>query len=74
MDVAIGSSIVKQLPNDIAMTGQFATGEKYGVLFEKGNPLRTKVNEAITKLRDSGQLKAMQKKWFPGTESLPTFS
>jgi len=73
MDVAIGSSIVKQLPDDIAMTGQFATGEKYGVLFQKGNPLRTRVNEAIAKLRDSGQLKAMQKKWFPGTESLPTF-
>jgi len=74
MDVAIGSSIVKQLPDDIAMTGQFQTGEKYGVLFQKGNPLRKNVNEAITKLRASGQLKAMQKKWFPGTESLPTFS
>jgi polar amino acid transport system substrate-binding protein len=73
MDVAIGSSIVKQLPDDIAMTGQFQTGEKYGVLLQKGNPLRTKVDDAITKLRDSGQLKAMQSKWFPGTESLPTF-
>jgi polar amino acid transport system substrate-binding protein len=74
MDVAIGSSIVKQLPDDIAMTGQFETGEEYGVLFQKGNPLRAKVNEGIVKLRESGQLTAMQKKWFPGTEDLQIFS
>jgi len=73
MDVAIGSGIVKQLPDDVAMTGQFKTGERYGALLQQGNPLREPVNRAITKLRESGELAQMQKKWFPGSESLPTF-
>lgn len=74
MDVAIGAQVVKKLPQDIAMTGQFATGEKYGVLLQKGNPLKAKVNAAIAALKSSGKLQALQKKWFPGTDSLPTFS
>jgi polar amino acid transport system substrate-binding protein len=73
MDVAIGSGVVKKLPEDVAMTGQFKTGERYGVLLQKGNPLRTEINEAIAKLKSSGRLTAMQKKWFPGTENLPAF-
>jgi polar amino acid transport system substrate-binding protein len=73
MDVAIGSGVVKKLPNDVAMTGQFQTGEKYAVLLQKGNPLRGAVNRAITKLKESGEIAQMQKKWFPGSESLPTF-
>jgi polar amino acid transport system substrate-binding protein len=73
MDVAIGSSIVKQLPDEIAMPGQFETGEEYGVLFEKGNPLRRQVNEAIATLKESGRLQEMQARWFPGTEDLPVF-
>ena len=43
------------------------------MLFQKGNPLRARVNEAITAIREDGRLEAMQKKWFPGTESLTTF-
>ncbi len=74
MDVAIGSGIVKKLPDDVAMTGQFKTGEKYAVLLQKGNPLKARVNQAIAALKTSGRLKALQRKWFPGTESLPTFS
>jgi hypothetical protein len=35
MDVAIGSKIVQQLPDDIAMPAQFQTGERHGVLFQK---------------------------------------
>jgi polar amino acid transport system substrate-binding protein len=73
MDVAIGAQVVKKLPQDIAMTGQFATGEKYGVLLQKGNPLKAKVNAAIAALKSSGKLQALQKKWFPGTNALPTF-
>src|SRR3712207_5488354 len=61
MDVAIGSGIVKQLPDDVAMTGQFKTGERYGALLQQGNPLREPVNRAITKLRESGELAQMQK-------------
>jgi polar amino acid transport system substrate-binding protein len=73
MDVAIGSSIVRDLPDDVDMTGQFETGEKYGMVFQKGNPLRADVNKAIATLTSNGKIEELQKKWFPGTESLPVF-
>jgi polar amino acid transport system substrate-binding protein len=73
MDVAIGAQVVKQFPQDIALTGQFQTGEKYGLLFQKGNPLRRQVDQAIRKLQADGTIKRLQGKWFPGTQELPTF-
>ena len=71
MDVAIGSGIVKRRPDDVAMTGKFTTGEKYGVLMQQGNPLKAKVDQAIAKMREDGRLERMQKQWFPGSEDLP---
>jgi polar amino acid transport system substrate-binding protein len=71
MDVAIGAGVVKRRGEDVAMTGKFVTGEKYGVLLEQDNPLRARVNQAIAKIRESGELADMQAKWFPGTEDLP---
>jgi polar amino acid transport system substrate-binding protein len=71
MDVAISAEIVKERGQEVALTGQFITEEQYGVLFEKGNPLRQQVNEAIEKIRADGTLERLQAKWFPGTEDLP---
>ncbi len=71
MDVAIGSEIVKERGDEVAMPGQFVTNEQYGVLFEKENPLRTEVNKAIEAIKADGTLKRLQAKWFPGTEDLP---
>jgi polar amino acid transport system substrate-binding protein len=71
MDVAIGSQIVKERGDQIAMPGQFITEEQYGVVFEKGNPLRTQVNKAIRAIKADGRLERLQAKWFPGTEDLP---
>ena len=71
MDVAIGSQIVKARGEQIAMPGQFKTDEQYGVVFEKGNPLRAEVNKAIEALKADGTLERLQAKWFPGTEDLP---
>jgi polar amino acid transport system substrate-binding protein len=71
MDVAIGAEIVKERGEDIAMTGQFTTNEKYGALFEKDNPLKAQVNKAIEAIRADGTLEKLQGKWFPGSESLP---
>jgi polar amino acid transport system substrate-binding protein len=73
MDVAIGAEIVKERGQDVDMTGQFKTDEQYGILFEKGNPLRGPVNEALRKLKANGTIDRLQEKWFPGTEDLPTF-
>jgi polar amino acid transport system substrate-binding protein len=71
MDVAIGAEIVKERGDEVAMPGQFVTKEQYGVLFEKGNPLRTQVNDAIQAIEADGTLERLQAKWFPGTEDLP---
>ena len=71
MDVAIGAEIVKERGEDVDMTGQFKTDEQYGILFEKGNPLRRQVNQAIEKIKADGTLERLQAKWFPGTEDLP---
>jgi polar amino acid transport system substrate-binding protein len=71
MDVAIGAEIVKERGEDVDMTGQFITKERYGILFEKGNSLRRPVNEALEKLKADGTVEKLQAKWFPGTEELP---
>jgi polar amino acid transport system substrate-binding protein len=72
MDVAIGAEIVKERRQEVDMTGQFKTDEQYGILFEKGNPLRGPVNEALRKLEANGTIDRLKEKWFPGTEDLPT--
>ena len=73
MDVAIGAEIVKERGDEVDMTGQFITEEQYGIVFEKGNPLRGPVNEALEKLKADGTIERLQAKWFPGSEDLPAF-
>jgi polar amino acid transport system substrate-binding protein len=51
------------------IVGQFkaqAGGEQFGLLFQKGNPLVTCVNKALTALRDSGDLQKIQDQWLAG--------
>jgi polar amino acid transport system substrate-binding protein len=44
--------------------GQFpSVGEHYGLLFEKGNPIVSCINTAITTLKASGALSTLQHKW-----------
>jgi polar amino acid transport system substrate-binding protein len=44
--------------------GQFpSTGEHYGLLFSKGNPLAACVNVALKAMKTNGTLAALQKKW-----------
>ena len=52
-----GKSIATQV-------GQFpSTGEHYGLLFSKGNPLAACVNVALDAMKTNGTLAALQKKW-----------
>lgn len=56
--------------DDSKIVGQFQatdTGEEFGLLFQKGNPLVTCVNGALAELRDSGQLQELQDTWLAGT-------
>ena len=55
------------------LVAQFPTvGEHYGLVFEKGNPLVTCVNKAISDLSSSGQLAALQKQYLGIYLKFPT--
>jgi polar amino acid transport system substrate-binding protein len=55
------------------MVGQFpSTGEHFGLLFAKGNPLVTCVNQALATLKANGTLTALQRKWLKDYLSVPT--
>ncbi|TIC82858.1 ABC transporter substrate-binding protein [Nocardioides sp. GY 10127] len=67
-----------QLGNDGTIVGQFQpdTGEQeqFGMLFEKGNPLVTCVDEALAAMTEDGTLAAIEKKWLSDTVSVPELS
>jgi polar amino acid transport system substrate-binding protein len=54
-----------------AVVGRFATNEQYGLLFEKGSPLREHVNRALSEMKGDGWLARLVERWFPGLEQLP---
>jgi polar amino acid transport system substrate-binding protein len=58
-----GSEMVAQFPS---------TGEHYGLLFSKGNPLVSCVDKAIAKLKANGTLAALQKKYLQIYLTVPT--
>jgi polar amino acid transport system substrate-binding protein len=61
-----------EIPNSV-MVAQFpSTGEHYGLLFTKGNPLVGCVNKAIATLKANGTLAALQQKYLQIYLSVPT--
>jgi len=55
------------------MVAQFpSTGEHYGLLFAKGDPLVTCVNKAIATLKSNGTLQRLQKQYLQIYLSVPT--
>jgi polar amino acid transport system substrate-binding protein len=61
-----------EIPHSV-MVAQFpSTGEHYGLLFAKGNPLVTCVNKAIATLKSNGTLASLQKKYLQVYLSVPT--
>jgi polar amino acid transport system substrate-binding protein len=61
-----------EIPGSV-MVAQFpSTGEHYGLLFAKGNPLVGCVNQAIAKLKASGTLTDLQNKYLQIYTSVPT--
>jgi len=55
------------------MVGQFpSTGEHYGLLFTKGNPLVNCVNKALATLKSNGTLQSLQKQYLQVYLSVPT--
>ncbi|MFM8896714.1 MAG: ABC transporter substrate-binding protein [Actinomycetales bacterium] len=50
--------------------GQFQAqegGEQFGLLFQKGNPLVSCVNQVLADLKASGELQSIQDEWMAGT-------
>ena len=61
-----------EIPNS-EMVAQFpSTGEHYGLLFTKGNPLVGCVNQAIATLKSNGTLAALQQRYLQIYLSVPT--
>jgi polar amino acid transport system substrate-binding protein len=58
-----------------AVIGQFPSvgdePEQFGLVFEEGNPLRERVNEALTELRDSGRLADIEQEWLSEVVDAP---
>jgi polar amino acid transport system substrate-binding protein len=61
-----------QVPNS-KILGQFpsTTGEHFGMVLAKGNPLTACVNRALASLRKSGQLKRIQQTWLAKAAGAP---
>ena len=61
-----------EIPGTV-MVGQFpSTGEHYGLLFAKGDPLVTCVNKAIATLQSNGTLPRLQKQYLQIYLTVPT--
>ena len=61
-----------EIPGSV-MVAQFpSTGEHYGLLFAKGNPLVTCVNKALAALRSNGTLAQLTSKYLKIYTSVPT--
>jgi polar amino acid transport system substrate-binding protein len=61
-----------EIPNTV-MVAQFpSTGEHYGLLFSKGNPLVGCVNQAIATLKSNGTLAALQRQYLQLYLTVPT--
>jgi polar amino acid transport system substrate-binding protein len=58
-----------------AVLGQFpSTGdapEQFGMVFEKGNPLRDCVNEALARLEEGGRLEEIEQEWLSDVVDAP---
>jgi polar amino acid transport system substrate-binding protein len=61
-----------QVPNS-KILGQFAatTGEHFGMVFQKGNPLRACVNKALATMKRNGTLKRINTTWLSKVVSVP---
>lgn len=57
------------------ITGQFsgegAAGDQFGLLFEKGNELRTCVDQALAEMTSDGTLAGLEKQWLSDVVDVP---
>jgi polar amino acid transport system substrate-binding protein len=63
-----GSSVIGQFPS----TGD--EPEQFGMVFAEGNTLRDCVNEALARMRESGQLEAIEQEWLSDVVDAPVIA
>jgi polar amino acid transport system substrate-binding protein len=73
IDVPIAAGLRDQSDVPLKLIGQFVTDEEYGLAMEKGSPVKSCVDQAITDMKADGTLQSFQEKYFPGTTDIPVF-
>jgi polar amino acid transport system substrate-binding protein len=64
-DLPVTAEMVKDTTKGLAMIAQIPTGEQYGFGISKDNPeLKAAINDALAKVKASGEYDAIFKKWF----------
>lgn len=64
-DLPVTAEMVKDASKGLAMIAQIPTGEQYGFGVSKDNPeLKAAINEALAKVKASGEYNTIYKKWF----------
>jgi polar amino acid transport system substrate-binding protein len=63
----------QQMP-DLHVVERIRSGDRYGIMMQKGSPLLQRVNDAITAMKEDGTLAALHEKWLgaPAEEGTST--
>lgn len=56
------------------LVGQIVTNDEYGIVFDKGSPLRPRVNKILAEMRADGTWQRIVDTWFPGMDDVPRLS
>ena len=64
-DLPVSAYLVKTSYTGDELVAEIPTGEQYGIGIAKANPeLKTAIDEALQKIKDSGEYKTIYMKWF----------
>ena len=64
-DLPVSADVIKDPSKGLEMIAQIPTGEQYGFGVSKDNPeLKKAINDALAKVKASGEYNAIYKKWF----------
>jgi polar amino acid transport system substrate-binding protein len=66
----VAIALSKQFKTTVVV-GQITTNEEYGVVLDKGSPLRERVNSALGDMRTDGTWRSIVDRWFPEMDELP---
>jgi polar amino acid transport system substrate-binding protein len=71
-DTPTAEFITTEIPHSVVVAQFPSTGEHYGLLFEKGNPLVSCVNKALATLKGNGTLARLTAQYLKDYTSVPT--